>query len=97
MFDQLANGGNGNGVIDPGDQVFSKLLVWIDSNHDGISQPEELYSLRDVGIYGIGLAYKNEPYVDRFGNKFRYQGQIFDDADIGHYRTYDVFLRYTSK
>ncbi len=45
MFDQLANGGNGNGVIDPGDQVFSKLLVWIDSNHDGISQPEELYSL----------------------------------------------------
>ncbi len=45
MFDQLANGGNGNGVIDPGDQVFSKLLVWIDSNHDGISQPEELHSL----------------------------------------------------
>jgi hypothetical protein len=97
MFDQPANGGNGNGAIDPGDQVFSKLLVWIDSNHDGISQPGELHSLRDVGIYGIGLAYKNEPYVDRFGNKFRYQGQIFDDADIGHYRTYDVFLRYTSK
>ncbi len=61
------------------------------------SQPEELHSLRDVGIYQIGLKYKNEPYVDAFGNKFRYQGQIFDSAGIGHYRTYDVFLRYTSK
>src|SRR5579883_3659702 len=35
VFDDPANGGNGNGVIDPGDSVYDKLRVWIDANHKG--------------------------------------------------------------
>jgi hypothetical protein len=45
VFDNPANGGNGNGFIDPGDAVYRRLRVWIDGNHDGISQPGELHKL----------------------------------------------------
>jgi len=38
------------GVIDRRDAVFAKLLIWIDSNHDGISQPKELHHLKEMGI-----------------------------------------------
>jgi hypothetical protein len=40
---------NKDGQIDSRDDAWSMLRVWIDANHDGISQPEELRSLADVG------------------------------------------------
>ena len=43
---------NHDGVIDAKDPIFSKLLVWQDSNQDGISQTEEL---KPVSKYGIVL------------------------------------------
>ena len=32
--------------------MFSKLVLWIDDNHDGISQPSELHGLSEFGIQG---------------------------------------------
>ena len=96
VFDDPANGGNGNGMIDPGDRIFDKLLVWIDGNHDGISQPSELHSLRDVGVSIISLHYSLSQYVDPFGNRFQYRAQILDEAGVAHDRCYDVFLNYAA-
>ena len=50
-FDEPDQGGNGDGVIDEHDAVFSRLRLWIDDNHDGISQPNELHALAEFGIH----------------------------------------------
>jgi hypothetical protein len=90
VFDLPENGGNDNGLIDSGDAVYSKLRVWIDANHDGISQPNELKTLAELGIDHINLSYRAFPFVDRFGNQYRYQGMLWDGADKD--AAYDVFL-----
>ena len=46
---------NGDGRIDQSDESFDRLVVWKDADHDGVSDPGELSSLRDNGITGIDL------------------------------------------
>jgi hypothetical protein len=86
-FDKVANGGNGDGIINSSDSVWSRLLLWIDSNHNGVSEPNELSSVADSGISSISLAYKDKRRVDEFGNLFRYKGDI---SGTIHRTIYDV-------
>jgi len=94
VFDDPRQGGNGNGVIDPGDAIYSSLRVWVDKNHNGISEPDELYTLQELGLFSISLHYQsNRPFTDTFGNSFRFRSTV-TDFNNGQYdkKCYDVFL-----
>jgi hypothetical protein len=93
VFDNPANGGNGNGFIDSGDAVYTHLWVWIDSNHNGISEPDELHTLQELGIFKIGLTYHWTPFVDQYGNQFRYKGSFWDESGNERDACYDVWVR----
>lgn len=96
IYDQPANGGNSDGVIDAHDKIFSSLRLWIDANHDGVSQPSELFTLPEMGVDSISLKYHASMRRDQFGNLFRYRSRVNpdgqpDNSDVGR-TAYDVFL-----
>jgi hypothetical protein len=92
-FDQAAEGGNSDGVIDSRDRVFIRLRLWRDVNHNGVSEADELEGLAALGIQTLSLEYKESKRTDEHGNQFRYRAKV-DDARHSHVGrwAWDVFL-----
>jgi hypothetical protein len=94
VYDDPANGGNGDGYIDRRDSIYSSLLIWVDKNHDGISQPEELLTLRQAHIKRIDLHYQPVPHIDEFNNVFALRARIWDSTENQNGKwAWDVYLQ----
>ncbi len=76
QWDKPSMGGNGDGQITSKDWVFSRLRVWTDLNHNGISDPGELLTMQQAGIQAISAHYLPDNWTDSYGNRFQNRAQI---------------------
>lgn len=90
LYDQAAEGGDGDGWISAADAVFGRLRLWIDSSHDGYSDATELHTLPSLGVSAISLRAVRSRRRDRHGNEVRYVSLV----RLGRVNTQaaDVFL-----
>lgn len=93
QYDKTENGGNGDGRIDKQDTIFTRLRLWRDLNHNGVSEPTELIPLAKQ-LRGIDLDYKESKRIDQYGNKFRYRAKVYDVNGVPAGRwAWDVFFK----
>ena len=92
-FDKPPNGGNGDGLIDNRDAVFSSLRLWQDVNHNAFSESTELHTMGQAGVSAFELDYKLSKRRDRYGNEFRYRAKIHGSGNATRY-AWDLFLTY---
>jgi hypothetical protein len=90
-FDKVENGGNADNNITDSDIIFGGLRLWTDSNHNGISENDELKTLAELGVTVIELKYRESKRTDEHGNNFRYRAKV-GGANVGRW-AWDVFLK----
>lgn len=73
-YDDPASGGNGDGAIDANDGIWGRLRIWVDENHDGVSQPTEVGPVHRYGIVRLALNFVISREPDASGNFHRLQG-----------------------
>lgn len=92
-YDKTELGGNSDGVITNADNIFSFLRLWQDTNHNGISEPNELHTLAELRIATLDCNYKESRRIDQYGNQFRYRAKVRDEKGNQLARwAWDVFL-----
>jgi len=81
---------NHDGVINMSDADFRDLQIWVDSNHDGISQASELHSLQSLGVAQLNLN-AVDTAVNNNGN-WVFQDSTFTATDGTTHQMADVWF-----
>jgi hypothetical protein len=71
---------NADGRIDAADASFATLRLWIDADHDGVTDAGELVTLASQHVTALSLGYTRSDEKDLFGNSLRLQGSFERDA-----------------
>jgi hypothetical protein len=86
---------NGDGVIDEHDAIWSRLMLWRDLNHNGISDSDEITPLAGSGVLAIELNYHWTGRRDPYGNIYRYESHLWLENPNGRPRSkpvYDIYF-----
>lgn len=89
-YDRPENGGNGDGLINAQDTIWSQLRIWIDLNHNGISESSEIFTLAQRGLTEISLDYITTNRRDEHGNVLRLKAKCNVSGKVRF--GYDVYF-----
>jgi hypothetical protein len=62
---------NHDGRVDSADPIWTRLLLWRDTNHDGLSQQAELSRIDGSSVLALETAYAALHRRDSYGNELR--------------------------
>jgi hypothetical protein len=95
QLDAPSQGGNGDGVADIADRGYAKLRLWTDTNHNGISERDELELLIRKGVFAISLEFTSSTQMDESGNVLAFSAPAFvrERGSVRRIPTTDVFFR----
>jgi hypothetical protein len=74
--------GERRAMLDGRNPLFSRMMIWTDTNHNGISEGSELQAASDL-ISTIGLGYGRHHRRDQHGNESRYWGYVHVRTEPG--------------
>jgi hypothetical protein len=83
-----------DGQIDSSDAIYNRLRLWLDRNHNGLSERDELLSLKAGRVLVVYTDYRESRRVDQHGNAYRFIGTalVRQKQRIIRRRIVDVFL-----
>jgi hypothetical protein len=71
LFELDVEHGNSNGFIEAQDAIYDQLCLWDDRNRNGVSEAQELSTLREEGVTALAVAYRVSLQRDDHGNHLR--------------------------
>jgi hypothetical protein len=74
LLDLDGGPGTSDNRIDSSDVMYSRLRLWLDDNHNGFSEANELITLADAGVTSLFTSYRETRRIDQHGNHYRYKG-----------------------
>jgi hypothetical protein len=91
LFDLDGGHGVSDERIDASDPWYANLRLWIDANHNGVSEQQELSTLPDAGVDTVFTAFRETRRRDQHGNWYRYAGSALLDRPRGDDRLRRIF------
>jgi hypothetical protein len=83
----MVDAGFPTGLLSEGHPLFERLLLWDDSNHNGLSEAGEVEKFSDHYV-GFAMGYEDDGLLDSHGNQFRFRGNA--TIRVGKSKKYPV-------